>query len=603
MENRIQQPTGASYRLVIFSDSTVRTVPLVGDRWVVGRAEDCEVCLRDPTVSRRHIVIERSGDQFRFRDMGGANPALLDGKPTRTGVLAPGSTLMLGLTRITLDHRQPRVRVVQDQNHTVVVACEQLAAQAAARPGTRILGSRDLDPDAVTKVLECLEWPLADLGSIDDCAEPLLDLALNLTGRRRGTLGIFQPTGALRCLATIDRTDPDRELHLPAQLLRDVRAEQLPFLITHNNRGESVERLVVPLVPTPSGLLVLEDPRKDAPTGQEVLRLARAIGSVTTQRLAETEQRLRLREELTRLRFHGTSAHATVMVSNRLQEVRRQLRETTSLQLPVLLVGEAGTEKEDLARYLHSQSRDPGAAFVSFHCAAMPPHRAEDELFGNGRGHGGALAKAHGGTLYLERPELLPEHAQERLATTIREGRIDLGGAGVVPVHVRFVVGTDRPLAELAPPVCPSLIEVVGGLQFAVPPLRDDPRDVQALADLLLSEMGPDPDNQPRRLADKARQALLEYSWPGNVRELRIVLEAAAAKAGSDEIQQRHLPDAVREPNGVVGGNVLSLEEIEKRHVREVLARVGGSRQKAAALLGIAVSTLYEKVKRYNIDP
>ena len=89
--NASSQPT---FRLVILGEGSVRTVPLSGQRWVLGRAPDCTIPLRDPTVSRRHLAIERNGDCFRFQDLGGSNPILLDGRPANQGVLAIGQTLL-----------------------------------------------------------------------------------------------------------------------------------------------------------------------------------------------------------------------------------------------------------------------------------------------------------------------------------------------------------------------------------------------------------------------------------------------------------------------------------------------------------------------------
>ncbi|MBK8095696.1 MAG: sigma 54-interacting transcriptional regulator [Planctomycetes bacterium] len=591
----IENNAGAStsYRLLIFHGESIRTFTLTGTEWVIGRANDCDITLPDQTVSRKHLRLERRDEEFLFKDLGGANPVLLNGRPMRQGVFPLNQTMVIGLTRITLDRRVSRVRVVADLGQTQVVAREVLDRELAVSPTPA-----PLEPDEVTRLLESLEWPLADLGSLQEVAEPLLDMALNLTGRRRGTLGRFQPSGGFECLATMDHSDQERELHVPEQLLREARVADQAFLVTVHLRGALVERLVIPFGQGPAGVIVVEEARPQAPKGQEVLRMARAIGSVTWQRLQETQNRLELRSELDRLRFQGTAAQATILASSRLQQLRPQVRTAAAQDTPVLLLGEDGTEREELAHYLHSQSQRTTSKFVSFYATMVAPHRVEDELFGSGNGHGGAIARAQGGTLYIDHPELLPEVVQGRLATVLQTRRLDANTA----IDVRLVAGAafTEPGAESR--LHPALAQLLGGTCFGIPPLRDDPRDVLSLAELILSEMGPLPDGRPRMLSEGAKRLLTVYPWPGNLTELRAQLEAAAARAGAQPIAPRHLPDHLQEGAPAAPIGVPTLEDIERKHIAEVLARVDHNRQRAAKLLGIAQSTLFEKIKRYRLD-
>ena len=92
----------SQFRLLIVGDGTVRTVSLHGARWIIGRAVECAVPLRDPTVSRRHLLLERHGNEFRFQDLGGSNPVLLDGRVANQGPVSPGQTLSIGMTRLTI---------------------------------------------------------------------------------------------------------------------------------------------------------------------------------------------------------------------------------------------------------------------------------------------------------------------------------------------------------------------------------------------------------------------------------------------------------------------------------------------------------------------
>ncbi|MCC7063683.1 MAG: FHA domain-containing protein, partial [Planctomycetes bacterium] len=177
MEHDTQSTPDSMFRLIVLGDGSVRTIPLLGSRWIIGRAPECTVPLRDPTVSRRHIGLERHGECFRFQDLGGSNPILLDGRPVSQGILDVGQTLLIGLTRLTLERRRPSAVIVPDSSATIMLAREvideELPAPSAATTFAGI----------ARRVLERIEWTFADLGGLPDVAEPLLDLALNLTGR------------------------------------------------------------------------------------------------------------------------------------------------------------------------------------------------------------------------------------------------------------------------------------------------------------------------------------------------------------------------------------------------------------------------------------
>ncbi|MFY9345922.1 MAG: helix-turn-helix domain-containing protein, partial [Planctomycetota bacterium] len=134
--------------------------------------------------------------------------------------------------------------------------------------------------------------------------------------------------------------------------------------------------------------------------------------------------------------------------------------------------------------------------------------------------------------------------------------------------------------------------------QLEVPPLRGHPRDILALAELMLSELGTRPDGSPRLLTERAKRLLVTWSWPGNVRELRLVLESAAAQARNEPIAPRHLPPTVcAGPGEAANPAIPTLADVERQHIADVMQRTGGNRTRAAQILGIAPSTLYEKLK------
>lgn len=571
------------FRLLILGDGSVRTVSLTGQRWVIGRSSECSIPLRDPTVSRKHLLLERTAEGFRFQDLGGANPVLHEGRPARQGLLQVGQPLILGLTRLVVEERR-RPNAVETGTGATIVISREIAEDEVS------LAREDTFTATATNVLLRIEWTFADLGDLADAAEPLLELAINLTARQAGWIARFHPHGATETLAAIHVARPDFTPHLAESALRDALRIAQPHLLTTREAGGERQRLLIPMGEADSScLMVLEDPTEGATSGQELLRLAGVLGRVIWHRLQETLERQRLRDELARLRFRGTMAHNALMSSTRLQAARELLRAVATGHDPLLLIGEPGTEREDLARFLHTESPRQGEPFRSWNAGQVAASNHADELLGNADTPG-LLRRADGGTLLIDdlhklSPALqtemldvlssLPEHRRPRLVAAV-----DPGDATLAKIDERLRIDPVR-----------------------IPPLRDDARDVLTLAELFLSELGPCADGSARLMTERTKRALVQYSWPGNVRELRLTIEAATANAGSQPIAPRHLPKSIlTDDPATPAAELPTLEEVEREHIQEVMRKVGGVRARAAQVLGIANSTLYEKIKRYRIE-
>lgn len=565
----------ATHRLLVWSDGSVRSVPLVGERWVVGRNIGCDIVVRDPSVSRRHLMLVRNGDGFAFQDLGGSNPVLIDGKPVREGILPTDVPLTLGATRLMLQQRTRPTTPIANGAVPHVVARELADEDAATTSDRATL--------AAARALQRLEWTFADLGDLAHAAEPLIDLALNLTGRRRGWLGRFGANTALEPLAELDMSDGKAALPLTAPLLDEARRLGRPHRVRLHANGRETDLLMAPLGDG-QALLALAGACADAPSDHDALRLLQALGALAWHRLRETDERMRLRAELQQLRFRGGAAHAGLLASTRLQNARSILRSKAAASEPLLLHGEPGCELEELARFAHAESDRRNEPFVAWDAAATPPKEHARELLGDG----GLVQRAAGGTLFIDNAEQLAAATLDglRRATAAASNRPTLIAASTLSAPQRL-----RSSLRDWPP----------HRRIDVPPLREQPGDVLVLAELLLAELGPGPNDAPRTLSERAKLLLVAHAWPGNVRELRQAVESAAALAGAEPIAPRHLPAAIHgEPNGAAP-DVPTLEEMERAHIVDVLQRTGGNRSRTAHLLGIAVSTLYEKLRRYRI--
>jgi len=569
-------------RLLIASNGSVRTISLTGNRWTVGRASECNIILRDPTVSRQHLILERDGNEIRFRDLGGSNPALLDGKPTRSGKLPVGQELVVGLTRLVIEERQRPSPVATPQKATVILSREVLDEELPTS------SPHSSYSHAAANVLEQIEWTFADLDDLAHTAEPLLELARNLTQRRRGWLGRFTAQGQMETLASTT-TNKESPLHLAETSIEDARRIRRPHILKTDEAGTVIERLVMPLGEAGDGMLVLEDALEGAPQGQDLLQMAESLCRVIWHRLQETQERSRLREELERLRFHGTTAHHALLTSSRLQTVRENVRRAASGFHATALIGEPGTEREDLARYLHAESPRRAEPFFSYD--ASKAATATRDLLGDNK-RPGLVQRALGGTIFIDHFSNLATATQEKLVATLGDHRDDNS--------TRLLIG-DEPSHNDHASWTRTIKDMVDGQCFKIPPLREDTRDIIALAEIILSELGTCADGSPRLMTERCKGMLASHDWPGNVRELRITLETAAAKAGNQAITPRHLPSTITSQDTEQENSIPTLAAIERAHIEEVMLRTGGNRSRAAQVLGIASSTLYEKLRKYDI--
>jgi DNA-binding NtrC family response regulator len=297
----------------------------------------------------------------------------------------------------------------------------------------------------------------------------------------------------------------------------------------------------------------------------------------------------------------------------------------------VILTGESGTGKDVLARFIHARSLRADSPMIPVNCAALPESLFESEFFGHERGaftgatttKRGLIEAADGSTLFLDEVGEMPAQTQVKLLRFLEEGTYRrVGATRDRSADVRVIAATNRNLAEdvTAGRFRADLFYRLNVISLHVPPLRQRPEDIPALAEHFLALFRERFNRPALGLSEEARRRLAAYPWPGNVRELRNALERAAALASADTIEADQIlphassdagtPDpATRstahtdaDSSGADGRPTApaTLEELERRHILAVLEQAGGNRERAAALLGISARTLYRKLREYE---
>jgi DNA-binding NtrC family response regulator len=280
----------------------------------------------------------------------------------------------------------------------------------------------------------------------------------------------------------------------------------------------------------------------------------------------------------------------------------------------VLIRGESGSGKDLLASLIHYLGPGRDEPLVKIDCASLPLELVESELFGYERGaftgatgtKRGRLETAGSGTIVLDEIAALTLPMQAKVLRVIEEKRFErLGGTRTVAVEARIIALTnlDLELAVARGSFRPDLFYRLNVIPLVVEPLRERRSDVRPLALHLLAQLAEVHRRPELKLSAAALAALEKYDFPGNVRELRNLLERALVYAFGPEIRPEDLPAPVRDFGRDAGKSAkLTLRELERAHIAEVLDFTRGRKSKAAAILGISRKALLEKRKRYGLD-
>ena len=301
--------------------------------------------------------------------------------------------------------------------------------------------------------------------------------------------------------------------------------------------------------------------------------------------------------------------------SGQMMEVISLVRRVAASEATALIRGESGTGKELIAKAIHYAGPRATRALIRVNCAALPEALLESELFGHEKGaFTGAVAArkgrfelADGGTLFLDEIGDLPLHLQAKLLRVLQEKEFErVGSNQTLKVNVRILSATHRDLEALIKSgrFREDLYYRLNVVTLVVPPLRERRQDIPALMDHFLTHFAEKNGKAIRGFTLDARQVLLRYDYPGNVRELENLIERAVVLTRSDVIGRGDLPLTLEESEERIDKENLTaaVEGLERRMIKEALARAGGIQTRAADLLGITERALRYKLKKYGLQ-
>jgi DNA-binding NtrC family response regulator len=385
-------------------------------------------------------------------------------------------------------------------------------------------------------------------------------------------------------------------------------------------------------MPDGDGLQVMQGVREMAP--ETAVIFLTAYGTVTEAVQAIKEGACdylmkpvsfdRLRETAERvlsIARHSNSAKQSATVAGkligrspafaRLLEKARQVARTGA---DVLIEAESGTGKELVARLIHLESPMREGPFVAVNCSAFPEHLLESELFGHVRGaftganttKPGKFELANGGTILLDEVGEMPFTLQPKLLRVLQEREVDpLGGTRTVPVDVRVVATTNRPLRAAidAGEFRADLYYRLNVVPLSIPPLRERREDIVDLASHFLRKHAP-AGGEPYRIAPELAHGLQSHNWPGNVRELENFIRRSLALSTSRVLGAELLSYLEPSPDGERPATIeagVSLRDAERELLERTLEATGGNRTRAAEMMGVSLRTVRNKIRNYGL--
>jgi DNA-binding NtrC family response regulator len=621
MPQLIVSQNACNYRVVPFA-STLR----------IGRDADNDLVLDSPRVSRHHGNIQPGDDGFYLTDSGSTNGIWRGNKKITSLRLVNGFTFKIVDFFLTFvdEKKQSPSRVFatkgtspspeQMEEKTIVLGLESFLPGTGEKNDTDINKSTDNQYADLLNAMHRLE----QIDNEPDLFAGILQSSMKLVHCEHGFIATHDKKGDLVYRA-MKNLDPDKVenpvdhglIHLALNnretVFRPVAMDQ-PLAIDAPEKGRPGLIFCAPFffAGNPEGCLYLagNDEKLSKATCKTLIDILARYGSTLLERIRYRLQATRERQDLkNRLELKDE----TIIRSEAMIRLYEDIRTIGPINVPVLILGEAGTGKELVASALHNFSNRQGAC-LTLNCSAIPEGIFESELFGSVKGafHNavdkpGKLEMAHNGTIFLDEIGDMAIVLQPKLLRFLENGEITrLGDTRVKKLDVRIIAATNRNLEEKIQDNTfrEDLFQRLSCFILKVPPLRERQEDIEPLIRYFLKRFAREYNWPLPAIADPVIKALESYPWPGNIRELRNSVLRLSVQAKGKTITM----DDLTRVGDNFGQNSFqkvspfpSLEKMEQKYIRQALDKAKGNISEAAKIAGIARSTFYQKMKKFQI--
>jgi Nif-specific regulatory protein len=595
----------------------------------VGRVSTSDVQLNDASVSRRHCVVERRGEDFFVRDLMSLNGTSVNGVAVAEGAeikLASGDKIRVGdFVLLFFDGDAPADAPVSsavvfdesrlDLSKTVRVNFEEIVG-AMARDLAALLkisekinavrGAENLQNELLRQILEVIPANEAAILLADDEAEFTEIFGYNRNGENENV--VVSRT-------VIKQVLREKSVILANDVAGDAVNEAESLLV-----AQTASLLCVPLVlfEKTLGAIYLSSNKPAQRFDESHLRFLTAVAGIAAVAIENARNLEYLERENARLREETLTEKNMLGESAAMRKVFAFIEKAAPTDATVLLGGESGTGKELAARAIHLNSKRKNKPFVAINCAALTETLLESELFGHEKGaftgavaqKAGKIELAAGGTLFLDEVGEMPPILQAKLLRVLQEREFErVGGTRALKADIRLIAATNRDLeAEVAAGnFRQDLFYRLNVVRFTMPALRERREDIPLLAESFIEKFARQINRRVRGLSAKAKKLLLAHDYPGNVRELENAIERAVVLGSGEWLLPEDLPENFWENESAEteSDSTLNYQEAitaqKKQLIRRAFVEAKGSYVEAARLLDVHPNYLHRLIRNLNI--
>ncbi len=295
-----------------------------------------------------------------------------------------------------------------------------------------------------------------------------------------------------------------------------------------------------------------------------------------------------------------------------MRNIANYIEQLSMNRVSVLITGESGTGKQLIAKTIHFTGISKKHPFISVNCSALPEKLLESELFGHAKGafpeaireEKGKIELANEGTIFIDEISELSLQLQNKLLKVLNEREfVKVGGKHSIPMKARILVASNKNIEALVKKgrFIEDLYNRLKVFKIDLPPLRERKADIPIIVTHFLRKINNELHKNVKKVSIEVMEFLQDYDWPGNVRELENTLYLAIVLSNNDVLLKEHIHINHSYSEPINSENLMSLEEIEKRHILKILDIVNGDKNIAIKILGISKPTLYSKLKKYNL--
>ena len=604
----------------------------LGDRNTIGRDPSNSIRLRDPLISRHHCQILKKDNHFYIRDLDSKNGTQVNQLTVSETTFVPGDIIQVGNTVLTYLQQDKALAddialVSTDPKQTVIIRKlpGEIIPELQSRLLTKLVQEKTiLDLTALYHV----SFSIYTIRDIDRLLNRVLELIFRAIPAERGVILLFdskssslQPRasylkdtskkGKIKISSTIaDEAYRNNTALLTRDALSDKRFDSKKSILQESIRSA----ICVPISTQKKtfGVIYLDTTILTNIFNEDTLQLITAISNQVAIAIENIYFHRELEEEAHTLHHELKKVYNMVGASSQMKNIFSTINKVAPTASTVLVTGESGTGKELVARALHYNSPRSKKPFICVNCTAIPETLIESELFGHEKGaftgayttKPGQFELASGGTIFLDEIGEMPLSSQTKLLRILEENKIrHIGGTHDISIDVRIIAASNKILDEeiAAGSFRQDLYYRLNVLDIFVPPLRERKEDILLIAQYYLDQFKSKMAAPLKVFSPETLKLMERYPWPGNVRQLKNCIERAVVIGKGMHIEPADLNLESPETARTTKQSFLTIAEMEKEHIIKALQISDTNKTKAAEFLGIRRSTLYEKIKLYNI--